>query len=179
MVKTETIILGGGCFWCIEAVFEQLVGVTEVVSGYAGGTMVNPSHEAVCSGITGHAEVVKIVFDPNVITLEQLLDVFMYVHDATLVNRQGNDVGEQYRSIILCTSQTQEQAVREYMRAAQLLSKKPIATHVGGLSAFYAAEAYHQQYYRQNPNKPYCGLVITPKIKTFRQKFKNLLKENT
>ena len=159
-------VFGGGCFWCMEAVFEQLSGVAEVISGYAGGRVKNPSYEQVCTGLTGHAEVVKIVYDPYVITYDELLSVFWKAHDPTQVNRQGADVGTQYRSVIFYGSIEEKQAA-ENSRAALEKSgffSRPVATEIVSLDKFYPAEEYHQDYYRNNRQAGYCQLVITPKL---------------
>lgn len=178
MAATETATLGGGCFWCLEAVFEQLQGVTQVVSGYAGGTAANPTYEQVCSGRTGHAEVVQVTFDPQVLSYRQLLEVFFAVHDPTTLNRQGADIGTQYRSVVFTHSpeqrQTAEALVAELNR--QGVWDRPIVTQVAPLEAFYPAEEYHQGYYRENPQQGYCRVVISPKLAKFRQLFAPLAK---
>ena len=162
--STEIATLGGGCFWCIEAVFARIGGVKAVVSGYAGGQMPDPTYEEVCSGTTGHAEVVQIHFDPKVISYEGILDLFWKAHDPTTLNRQGADVGSQYRSIILYSSEAQGQAAeRSKAEAAEALSD-PIVTEIVPLSEFYRAERYHQDYYRNNPHAGYCTFVIRPKL---------------
>jgi peptide-methionine (S)-S-oxide reductase len=161
---TESIILGGGCFWCVEAVFKRVEGVVSVRSGYAGGDTVNPSYEQVCTGRTGHAEVVEVVFDPQKIPLEKILHMFFKSHDATQVNRQGHDVGTQYRSAIYLTDDSQRsvaEKVRDEVRAGL---RKPIATEIQPLNTFYEAESYHQDYFDKNPNAGYCRAVIQPKI---------------
>jgi peptide-methionine (S)-S-oxide reductase len=170
-MTTATATLGGGCFWCLEAVFEQLRGVERVVSGYAGGSVVDPSYEQVCGGRTGHAEVVQVTFDPAVISYGDLLDVFLTIHDPTTPNRQGADVGPQYRSIILTESEEQrstaERAIREL--TAQGLWSDPIVTEIVPLATFYPAEEGHQGYFRRNGNQRYCQIVIAPKVAAFRQ----------
>lgn len=170
--------LGGGCFWCIEAVFEQLRGVRSVVSGYAGGDVPNPSYEQVCSGRTGHAEVVQVTFDPSEVTFRELLEVFFTLHDPTTENRQGGDIGTQYRSIVLYHDEEQrktaEEVIQEFEDAG--VWDDPIVTEVTPLSTFYPAEAYHQEYYRNHPWQPYCQAVIAPKVSKLRQKFLNKLK---
>jgi peptide-methionine (S)-S-oxide reductase len=169
----ELATLGGGCFWCLEAVFEQLRGVEKVVSGYAGGTVPDPSYELVCAGQTGHAEVVQITFDPAVIRYRDLLDVFFATHDPTTVNRQGADVGTQYRSVIFYHTPEQKQAAEE--RIGELNAAKiwnaPIVTEVVPLKAFYPAEGYHQGYFRKNPGQSYCQVVISPKVAKLRKHF--------
>jgi peptide-methionine (S)-S-oxide reductase len=161
----ETLVLGGGCFWCIEALYERLDGVRSVESGYAGGTAPDPTYEEVCSGRTGHAEVVRITYDPETVSLGELLDFFWQAHDPTTLNRQGADVGTQYRSIILYASEEQEAAARASMEKAQTNFRDPIVTDIEPLEAFYPAESYHQDYFDKNPNAPYCQYVIVPKLK--------------
>lgn len=174
----ETIILGGGCFWCMEAVFQMVRGVEAVESGYAGGHQLNPSYEAVSLGGTGHAEVIKVIFNPTVISLEQVLSVFFTTHDPTALNRQGNDVGPQYRSAIFFTSPTQGVKVAAYVNnlEAQHLFAHPIVTEITPLNVFYSAERYHQNYYRNNLEKAYCEVVINPKLKKLRDSYRELLK---
>ena len=177
-MATEVTTLGGGCFWCLEAVYDQLKGVTDVVSGYAGGQTVNPSYKAVCTGTTGHAEVVQVTFDPDVVTLADILKVFFTIHDPTTLNRQGADVGTQYRSAIFYHSAEQktiaEQTIAELTEAK--LWPDPIVTEVTALDVFYPAEDYHQEYFVNNPNQGYCRVVIEPKVAKFRQKFMEQLK---
>jgi peptide-methionine (S)-S-oxide reductase len=174
----EQATLGGGCFWCLEAVFDQLRGVERVVSGYAGGTAPNPTYEQVCTGRTGHAEVVQVTYDPAVISFRDLLDVFFTIHDPTTPNRQGNDVGPQYRSIILYHTEEQKRTAEETIR--QLEAEKrwphPIVTEVVPLEAFYPAEAYHQRYFEKNPAQPYCQFVVAPKVVKARKVFAERLK---
>ncbi len=174
----DTATLAGGCFWCIEAPLESLRGVQRVVSGYAGGQLPNPSYEAVCDGTTGHAEVVQVEFDPSVISYHDLLEVFLAIHDPTTLNRQGADVGTQYRSAIYYNSPEQkataEQVIREF--TAGKIYNAPIVTEVAPLDRFYPAEAYHQGYFRRNPTQPYCMAVITPKLAKLRNKFASRLK---
>ena len=160
----EEIVLGGGCFWCLEAVYEKINGVLDVVSGYAGGTTPNPTYEQVCSGTTGHAEVVRVRYDPRLITEAQILDWFWKAHDPTTLNRQGADVGTQYRSILLYKDSAQKSRFEQSRNAAQRLFDRPIVTEIVPLTAFYTAEAYHQDYFRKNPNAGYCRVVITPKL---------------
>jgi peptide-methionine (S)-S-oxide reductase len=168
--QTEVATLGAGCFWCVDTIFRELRGVTSVVSGYAGGARANPSYEQVCTGTTGHAEVVQITFDPQQISYHDLLEVFFSVHDPTTLNRQGADVGTQYRSAIFAHSPEQrataEQTIREV--DAQKIWDDPIVTQVVDASPFYAAEDYHQNYYVNNPNQGYCRVVIAPKVAKFR-----------
>jgi peptide-methionine (S)-S-oxide reductase len=174
--RQEIATLGGGCFWCLEAVYTELRGVEEVVSGYAGGSVPHPSYEQVCSGTTGHAEVVQITFDPETITVQELLEVFFTVHDPTTLNRQGADVGTQYRSIILYESPEQKAVAEEVIEEAQALWDGPIVTEVAPLEAFYPAEGYHQEYYANNPYQPYCRVVIAPKVAKFRREYLDRLK---
>jgi peptide-methionine (S)-S-oxide reductase len=174
----ETAVLGGGCFWCLEAVFDELAGVRSVESGYAGGERANPSYEQVCSGRTGHAEVVRVAFDPAVLSFRDLLTVFFTIHDPTTRNRQGNDVGTQYRSVIFCQTPEQraiaEGLVRE-LEAARLWST-PIVTEIAAAAPFYAAEDYHQAYFARNGGQPYCQVVVAPKVAKFRRHFAERLK---
>jgi peptide-methionine (S)-S-oxide reductase len=178
MGTTETAILGGGCFWCLEAVYNELRGVQSVISGYAGGSVANPSYEQVCSGRTGHAEVVRLTYDPAEISYREILDIFFTIHDPTTLNRQGADVGTQYRSIILYESPEQEQIARDAIAeiTASGIWRKPIVTQVEPLDRFYPAEAYHQNYFEQNPYQPYCQVVIAPKVAKAREKFLARLK---
>jgi peptide-methionine (S)-S-oxide reductase len=166
--------LGGGCFWCVEAVFETFEGVRSVVSGYAGGSTPNPAYEQVCSGNTGHAEVVQIEFDPSKISYEQLLEVFWATHDPTTPNRQGADTGTQYRSIILTHDDEQKQIAERSKTAAAKRFSDPIVTEIVPLTTFYPAEEYHQDYFKKNPNAPYCAYVISPKLQKL-QKLRNQL----
>ena len=164
----ETSILGGGCFWCTEAVFERIDGVSEVISGYAGGKTINPTYKDICTGATGHAEVIKIIFDPNVISFKEILEIFAECHDPTTLNRQGADVGTQYRSTIMFLSEKQENVAKEWK---QKLSEKwvdPIVTEIVPAPKFYPAEDYHQDYYTKNPNQGYCTVVIQPKLKKLK-----------
>jgi peptide-methionine (S)-S-oxide reductase len=171
--QTEVATLGAGCFWCVDTIFRELRGVTTVVSGYAGGTREYPSYEQVCTGATGHAEVVQITFDPTVISYRDLLDVFFTVHDPTTLNRQGADVGTQYRSVIFVHSPEQreiaEQAIADI--TVEKLWDDPIVTQVMDATEFYPAEDYHQDYYTNNPNQGYCRMVIAPKVAKFRSKY--------
>jgi len=177
---TETITLGGGCFWCTEAVFEELKGVTKVESGYSGGTVPNPSYEQVCSGDTGHAEVSQVTFDPKIISLKQILEVFFTVHDPTTLNRQGNDVGTQYRSVIFYRNDEQKAVAQQVIReiTAENIWDGKIVTELAPFKAFYKAEDYHQEYYRLHGAQPYCRFVIEPKVAKFRKKFQDLLKSD-
>ena len=173
MAETEKATLAGGCFWCLEAVYELLRGVESVQSGYAGGHVPNPSYEAVCSGTTGHAEVVQIEFDPDEVTYRDLLEVFFTIHDPTTLDRQGHDVGTQYRSAIYFHTPLQETTAREVISelTEQGLWDDPIVTEVTPLDTFYPAEEYHNQYYRRNAYQPYCQVVVAPKVAKARQKF--------
>ena len=176
--RTEKATFGGGCFWCTEAIFESLRGVVSVISGYAGGITENPTYEQVCTGKTGHAEVVQITFDPSVITYEELLEVFFLTHDPTTLNRQGNDIGTQYRSIILFHNERQKALAEQTKSELQKVGAwdKPIVTEIVPLTTFYPAEDYHQDYFAKNPEKAYCQAVIRPKMEKFRKVFKAKLK---
>jgi len=175
---TETAVLGGGCFWCLEAVFDELDGVIAVASGYAGGDPANPSYEDVCSGRTGHAEVVRVTFDPASLSYRDLLTVFFTVHDPTTLNRQGNDMGTQYRSVIFCQTPAQRAVAEDVIAGltAAKLWRDPIVTEVVGAAPFYEAEDYHQQYFARNPGQPYCAVVVAPKVAKFRKHFTERLK---
>jgi peptide-methionine (S)-S-oxide reductase len=177
---TEIATLAGGCFWCLEAIYDDLIGVVDVVSGYAGGTTANPTYQEVCTGQTGHAEVVQITFDPQVITYKELLEVFFTIHDPTSLNRQGADVGTQYRSAIFYHTpeqkSTAEQVIKEIEAAG--IWQKPIVTEVTPFTVFYPAEAYHQEYFRRNPYQGYCQVIIAPKVAKFRQKYLARLKKS-
>jgi peptide-methionine (S)-S-oxide reductase len=173
----EVATLGGGCFWCLEAVFEQLIGVEKVVSGYSGGTVDNPTYRQVTTGTTGHAEVVQVTFNPQTISYGEILEVFFTIHDPTTLNRQGADLGPQYRSAIFYHSPEQEATAREKIRSfAAKVWDDPIVTEVSPLSDFYVAEDYHQEYYRNNRGQPYCQVVIAPKVTKFRKKYADRLK---
>lgn len=174
----DTATFGGGCFWCLEAVFDDIRGVTDVVSGYAGGVATDPSYEMVCSGTTGHAEVVRITFDPTIISYRDLLDVLFAVHDPTTPNRQGHDVGTQYRSIILYHDAEQQRQAREYVQEMDRSGAwgRPIVTEIKQLDTFYPAEDYHQEYFVHNPDKSYCQVVVAPKVAKARAKFATLQK---
>ena len=176
----EVITLGGGCFWCTEAVFEQLKGVEKVESGYSGGTVPNPTYEQVCTGDTGHAEVSQITFDPKVISLKQILEVFFTVHNPTTLNQQGNDVGTQYRSVIFYRSPEQKAVAQQVIEEIQKekIWGGHIVTEVEPFKAFYRAEDYHQEYFRLHGSQPYCRVVIAPKVAKFREHFRALVKGN-
>lgn len=177
-MKTEIAVFGGGCFWCTEAIYQELKGVLEVWPGYAGGTTPNPTYEAVCSGRTGHAEAIKIEFDPEKISYKTLLTVFFGTHDPTTLNRQGNDTGTQYRSIILTASPEQKTAAEAFIKEAQADLQDPIVTEIKPLETFYEAEDYHKNYYARNILQPYCQFVINPKLAKSKEKFRELLKKN-
>jgi peptide-methionine (S)-S-oxide reductase len=169
----EKATLGGGCFWCLEAVYQELEGVSEIVSGYAGGHVPKPTYEAVCGKKTGHAEVVQLTFDPAVVSYRDILEVFFAIHDPTTRDRQGNDTGPQYRSVIFTHSEEQARVAKDVIAAFQAdqVFNDPIVTDVQPLPEFYPGEAYHQNYYRQNRSQPYCTFVVSPKVAKFRQKF--------
>jgi peptide-methionine (S)-S-oxide reductase len=176
--KREVATLAGGCFWCLEAVFDDLAGVEQVDSGYSGGTVPNPTYQQVCTGATGHAEAVQITFDPAAISFKELLEVFFAIHDPTTLNRQGPDVGTQYRSAIFYHSPEQKTVAEEVIRAltAARAASAPIVTEVTPFSAFYKAEDYHQEYFRLNGSQPYCRAVVAPKVAKFRKRFAGRLK---
>ncbi len=173
MPNSETAVLGGGCFWCLEAVFDRLQGVTSVESGYMGGRVNKPTYQQVCNGDTGHVEVVRVTFNPAEITYRDLLEIFFEIHDPTTLNRQGNDVGEQYRSVIFYTSP--EQKAQAAQAIAELDQSRawpnPVVTTVEPAKEFFVAEDYHQEYYANNSSQPYCMFVISPKVKKFEKKF--------
>ena len=174
----ETATLGGGCFWCVEAIYQDVIGVHKVVSGYAGGAIENPTYQQVCSGTTGHAEVAQIVFDPAVISFEEILFIFWCTHDPTTLNRQGNDVGTQYRSVIFYHDE-QQKSIAERSKAeteASDLWPDPIVTEIAPLTIFYEGEEYHQNYFVENPYQPYCIFVINPKVQKFRKSFRDKLR---
>lgn len=177
-MSQEVATIGGGCFWCTEAVFRDLKGVEKVESGYSGGTMPNPSYEQVCSGGTGHAEVVQVTFDPQVISFSDILRVFFTVHDPTTMNRQGADVGTQYRSIILYHNNEQKAAAEQVIKeiSAEGIWDAPIVTQVLPFGAFYKAEDYHQEYFQNNPGQGYCQMIIAPKVRKFREHYREKLK---
>jgi peptide-methionine (S)-S-oxide reductase len=175
---TETAVLGGGCFWCLDAVFRDLDGVLAVESGYAGGRSANPSYDDVCTGASGHAEVVKLTFDPARVSFADLLRVFFTIHDPTTQDRQGNDVGSQYRSVIYAQTPEQQAVAREVMReiSAEKMWPAPLVTELAGPTPFYGAETYHQDYFERNPNQPYCMFVVAPKVAKFRKLYSDRLK---
>ncbi|NMB54794.1 MAG: peptide-methionine (S)-S-oxide reductase MsrA [Leptolinea sp.] len=178
MSSTQSATLAGGCFWCLEAVYDSLQGVIDVLSGYAGGTTVNPSYRQVCSGQTGHAEAVQIQFDPSIISYRDLLEVFFSIHDPTTPDRQGADVGTQYRSVIFYHTPDQKKIAEEIIKelSEEKIWPSKIVTEVTPLSVFYPAEEYHQEYFARNPDQGYCAMVVSPKVAKFRQKFSSRLK---
>lgn len=169
--RHEFATLGGGCFWCLEAVFEELHGVVDVESGYTGGHVANPTYRQVCEGATGHAEVVRIEFDPSVISYREILEVFFAIHDATTLNRQGNDFGEQYRSVIFHHSDAQKAVAADVIREAQESFEGEIVTQLLPAADYWRAETYHQEYFRHNPAQGYCMVVVAPKLEKFRRTF--------
>jgi len=178
--KTDTATFGTGCFWCTEALFQELKGVLKATSGYTGGNVANPSYEEVCTGTTGHAEALQIIYDPAVITYDELLEVFWEAHDPTSLNRQGNDVGTQYRSAIFYHNAEQKEKAEHYKAELNKSGAydKPIVTEITGFTKFYPAEDYHQNYYNTHGSQPYCYLVIRPKVEKFEKVFKNKLKKS-
>ena len=178
-MSTETIVLGGGCFWCTEAVYVKVRGVTDVESGYSNGRLERPTYEQVCSGTTGHNEVVKLTYDPARISLRQILEIFFVIHDPTTLNRQGNDSGEQYRSGIYYTTPEQKQVAEDMIRqmSQDKLFGRPIVTELLPLSNYWPAEEYHQDFFEKNPHQGYCVAVAGPKVAKFRKTFKELVKE--
>lgn len=174
--QTETITLGGGCFWCVEAVFQRVKGVENVVSGYSGGRIANPTYREVTSGLTGHAEVVQVTFDPKVVSLEKILEVFFKTHDPTTLNRQGADVGTQYRSVIFYHNENQKITAERIIRrlTEEKIWDKPIVTELSPFKAFYKAEDYHQNYFNRNPSQGYCQFVIIPKLEKFNKIFSEI-----
>ncbi len=174
--SSQIAVFGGGCFWCIEAVFEQLKGVMSVVPGYAGGQTVNPTYEQVCDGDTGHAEVLRIEFDASKISYRDLLTVFFAAHNPTTLNRQGNDVGTQYRSIILTTNDEQKREAREFIDQLNVDGKDNVVTEVVPLETFYEAEAYHHHYFQNHPDQAYCQFVINPKLEKVKERFGQLMR---
>jgi peptide-methionine (S)-S-oxide reductase len=176
--QRSMITLGGGCFWCIEAAFLELNGVESVESGYSGGTLPNPSYGQVCSGATGHAEVTQITFDPSVISLHDILDVFFTIHDPTTLNRQGADVGTQYRSVIFYRDNKQKEIAEQVIREIEVCGiwSRPIVTEIAPFRAFYKAEDCHQDYFSKHPEQPYCRVIIAPKVAKFREHYRDKLK---
>jgi peptide-methionine (S)-S-oxide reductase len=178
MKKNKKAYFGGGCFWCIEAVYKRLKGVVSATSGYSGGEVENPSYEQVCSGKTGHVEMVEVTYDPKLISYNKLLSVFFSVHDPTTPNRQGTDVGEQYRSVIFYTDEEQKEKAQDFIEKLgdEGVFVNPIVTTVEPLEKFYEAEDYHQEYFEKNPKQAYCQLIISPKIDKLKEKYKDLVK---
>ena len=177
MSQLEIATLAGGCFWCLEAVYLEMNGVTKVESGYMGGRRRNPTYEQVCTGVSGHAEVVQITFDPALTSYKELLEVFFAIHDPTTLNRQGNDIGTQYRSAIFYHSEEQRGIAEEALKEAAELWDEPIVTQLEPASTFYIAEDYHQDYFRRNPMQPYCLFAVRPKVAKFRQKFASKMRQ--
>jgi peptide-methionine (S)-S-oxide reductase len=175
IMATDIATLGGGCFWCLEAVYQELKGVQHVESGYTGGQVSNPSYEAVCGGSTGHAEVVRLTFDPQVVSYREILEIFFTIHDPTTLNRQGNDVGTQYRSVIYYHSPEQQSTAKHVIAEMANVWDAPIVTELAPAETYYKAEDYHQNYFRQNPLQGYCAFVVAPKVAKFRQLFKDRL----
>ncbi|MCO6462457.1 MAG: peptide-methionine (S)-S-oxide reductase MsrA [Saprospiraceae bacterium] len=176
MENLQQVVVGGGCFWCVEAVMQRLKGVVRLESGYCGGSQPNPTYREVCSGITSHAEVVRITFDPKVISLHDLLTIFMTTHDPTTLNRQGNDKGTQYRSIVFYQDDAQKATILQVFDAIKHIFPDPIVTEVSPAMPFYPAEDYHQNYYNDNPVVPYCRIVISPKVEKLRHYYSAYLK---
>lgn len=177
-MATEIATLGGGCFWCLEAVYQETKGVQSVESGYTGGHVENPTYEQVCNGTTGHAEVVRVLFDPEVISFRTILQVFFSIHDPTTLNRQGNDVGTQYRSVIYYHSPEQKETAKQVMAEVRQVWDAPIVTELTPAQPFYKAEDYHQRFFADNPEQPYCAFVVAPKVAKFRHSFAHLLKQS-
>lgn len=177
--KNEVAVFGGGCFWCTEAVFERVKGIVSVMPGYAGGSLKDPGYYEVCEGTTGHAEVIKIEFDPSIISYQTLLDIFFDTHDPTTLNKQGNDTGTEYRSVIFYTTEEQKNQAEETIKKLENSKAfvRKIVTEIQPLDTFYNAESYHQKYYEKNSYQPYCSIVISPKIKHFEEKYASLLKK--
>lgn len=181
MPVSEIATLGGGCFWCLEAVYQQMQGVLSMVSGYMGGKVENPTYEQVCTGKTGHVEVVQVTFDPAVAPYREIIEVFFAIHDPTSLDRQGNDAGPQYRSVIFYHSEAQRTVAEETIRRlnAEGIWDAPIVTEIRPAAAFYPAEDYHQDYFRNHPAQPYCAFVVAPKVRKFREKFTAKLRRET
>jgi peptide methionine sulfoxide reductase msrA/msrB len=178
--KMENITLGGGCFWCVESIYNMLNGVEKAVSGYSGGTTINPTYKEICTGTTNHAEVVRITFDPKIITVTEILEVFFTAHNPTTLNRQGEDIGTQYRSVIFYENENQKKIAQEIIKklSEEKIYNNPIVTQIESFTKFYPAEDYHQDYYNQNKEQPYCNIVITPKIEKFKKVFKDKMKKS-
>lgn len=178
-VKTDTVTFGNGCFWCTEAIFQDVEGVLSVESGYSGGHVDNPTYEQIGTGVTGHAECLNIIYDPSKVTYDELLEIFWQTHDPTTLNRQGNDIGPQYRSVIFYHNQQQKEVAEKYKAALDKSGAfpRPIVTTMEPFTKFYKAENYHQNYYNENGSQPYCQFVIRPKVEKFRKVFKDKLKK--
>jgi peptide-methionine (S)-S-oxide reductase len=170
-MATEIATLGGGCFWCTEAVYQELTGVSQSVSGYAGGSIPNPTYEQICTGTTGHAEVVQLTYDPAVVTYRKILEVFFTIHDPTTLNRQGNDTGTQYRSVVFYHTQEQHDIAKQVITEMACVWDAPLVTELSPVPVFYRAEDYHQNYYRQHPDQGYCAFVVATKVAKFRKMF--------
>lgn len=175
-MTTETATLGGGCFWCLEAVYQELRGVQHVESGYTGGHVVNPEYAQVCEGTTGHAEVVRLTFDPAVVSYREILEIFFTIHDPTTLNRQGNDIGSQYRSVIYTHSPQQQETARQVIAEMANVWDAPIVTELSAEQTYYPAESHHQNYFRNHPLQGYCAFIVAPKVAKFRQTFADKLK---
>lgn len=175
-MTTETATLGGGCFWCLEAVYQELRGVQHVESGYTGGHVVNPEYAQVCEGTTGHAEVVRLTFDPAVVSYREILEIFFTIHDPTTLNRQGNDIGSQYRSVIYTHSPQQQETARQVIAEMANVWDAPIVTELSAEQTYYPAESHHQNYFRNHPLQGYCAFIVAPKVAKFRQTFTDKLK---
>ena len=167
-MNESTVVLGGGCFWCLDAVYREVPGVLECVSGYAGGARPNPSYEQICTGVSGHAEVVRLRYDPSAISLDELLRIFFTIHDPTTLNRQGNDAGTQYRSVVFCQDDVQRAAISAYIDGIRDHYSAPIVTEIADDTVFWPAEDYHQDYFRNNPGQGYCQFVVAPKVLKYR-----------
>src|SRR6476620_5099287 len=174
-MATETATLGGGCFWCLEAVYQELKGIQHVESGYSGGHISNPSYEEVSKGVTGHAEVVQLTFDPSVVSYREILEIFFTIHDPTTRDRQGNDVGTQYRSVIYFHTPQQQETARQVIAEMANVWDAPIVTELSPIGAYYKAEDYHQNYFRQNPMQGYCAYIVAPKVAKFRKTYADKL----
>ena len=179
-LKIESVTLGSGCFWCTEAIFQKVKGVQQVISGYSGGSVDNPTYQQICTGVTGHAEVIQITFEPDFILFVELLEIFWRTHDPTTLNRQEADVGTQYRSVIFTHSKEQKEIAEKSKTEIDLsnLWSDPIVTEITPITKFYPAEAYHQNYYRLNPDQPYCQFIIDPKVRKFQTSFREKLNES-
>lgn len=175
-MTTETAVLGGGCFWCIEPIYQEMKGVLQVESGYTGGKIANPTYEQICEGTTGHAEVIQLEFDPAVVSYREILEVFFTIHDPTTLNRQGNDMGTQYRSVVYYASPEQKETAQQVMAEMGNVWPAPLVTELSPVETFYKAESYHQNFYRENPEQGYCILIVKPKLAKFRQLFTDKLK---